>query len=82
VGAAARYFDSNMDFNKWGGVSGGSIDYDGGQIGLYGGWDNAVWYDRAIAKFGWYSGNSHRNFGLTTEIDPSGSPDADVVGLL
>ncbi len=79
VGVAGGYFDSNMDFDKWGGVSGGSIDYDGGQIALYGGWDNAVWYDRAIVKFGWYSGDSHRNFGLNTVLDPSGSPDSDVV---
>jgi len=68
-----------MDFNAWGGVSGGTIDYDGGQIALYGGYDNAVWYNRAIVKFGWYDGDSHRNFGLTTVVDPSGNPDADVV---
>jgi len=79
IGGAAGYFDSEMDFNKWGGVSGGTIDYDGGQIALYGGYDNAVWYNRAIVKFGWYDGTSHRNFGLTTVVDPSGSPDADVV---
>ena len=48
LGAAGGFFRSdNMDFDKFGGVSGGSIEYDGGQVAGYGGWDNRVWYDRA-----------------------------------
>ena len=43
---------------RWG--HGGSVDYDGGQIALYGGWDSGVWYDRAIVSGGFYDGESHR----------------------
>jgi outer membrane autotransporter protein len=81
-GVAGGYFDSNMGFDQWGGVNGGTIDYDGGQLALYGGWDNSVWYDRAIVSFGWYSGESHRNFALIGQaLDLSGSPDSDVIAF-
>ena len=64
LGVAGGFFRSNMDFERFGGVSGGSIEYDGGQIAGYGGWDNSVWYDRAIVSAGFYDGESHRNFAL------------------
>ncbi|MCP4211081.1 MAG: autotransporter outer membrane beta-barrel domain-containing protein, partial [Halieaceae bacterium] len=79
VGFAGGYFDSAMDFGSWGG---GTIDYDGGQFAVYGGWDDAVWYNRAILSFGSYSGDSQRNIttiGLTS--GPEGRFDADVVSF-
>jgi outer membrane autotransporter protein len=82
AGVAFGYFDSDMDFSRWGGVSGAQIDYDGGQVAVYGGYDNNTWYNRAILSFGWYSGSSHRNFAFDgPPIDPAGSPDADVVSF-
>jgi trimeric autotransporter adhesin len=82
VGVAGGFFSSDMDFERFGGVSGGSIEYDGGQIAGYAGWDNAVWYNRAIVSGGFYDGESHRNFALNSPaVDPSGSPDADAVSF-
>ena len=82
LGVAGGFFSSNMDFERFGGVSGGSIEYDGGQIAGYGGWDNGVWYDRAIVSAGFYDGESHRNFAFNRPaVDPSGSPDADAVSF-
>jgi len=82
LGAAGGFFRSDMDFERFGGVSGGSIEYDGGQIAGYAGWDNAVWYDRAIVSAGFYDGESHRSFAFTRPaVDPSGSPDADAVSF-
>jgi trimeric autotransporter adhesin len=83
LGAAGGFFKSdNMDFDKFGGVQGGSIEYDGGQVAGYGGWDNGVWYNRAIVSGGFYDGESHRNFSFRAPaVDPSGSPDADVVSF-
>ena len=82
LGAAGGFFRSDMDFERFGGVSGGSIEYDGGQIAGYAGWDNAVWYDRAIVSAGFYDGESHRSFAFNRPaVDPSGSPDADAVSF-
>ena len=83
LGAAGGFFRSdNMDFDKFGGVAGGSIEYDGGQVAGYGGWDNRVWYDRAIVSGGFYDGESHRDFAFRAPaVDPSGSPDANVVSF-
>ena len=82
LGVAGGFFRSDMDFERFGGVSGGSIEYDGGQIAGYAGWDNSVWYDRAIVSAGFYDGESHRNFALDRPaVDPSGSPDADAVSF-
>jgi outer membrane autotransporter protein len=81
-GVAGGWFDSNMDFASWGGVSGGTIDYDGGQIALYGAWDTSVWYDRAIVSAGFYSAESHRDFAFRAPVvDPSGNPDSDAVAF-
>ena len=41
LGVAGGFFRSDMDFERFGGVSGGSIEYDGGQIAGYAGWDNS-----------------------------------------
>ncbi len=68
-----------MDFGSW---CGGTVDYDGGQFAVYAGWDDAVWYNRAIVSFGFYSGDSQRNIttiGLTA--GPEGRFDADVVSF-
>ena len=83
VGVAGGYFDSEMDFANWGGVNGGSIEYDGGQFAVYGGYDNSVWYNRSILSFGWYSGSSNRDFAAfeAPPVDPGGSPDADMVAF-
>ena len=82
IGLAGGFFRSDQDFDPFGGVNGGKIEYDGGQIALYGGWDNSVWYNRAIVSGGFYSGESHRSFAFNRpEIDPSGSPDADAVSF-
>ena len=82
LGVAGGFFRSDMDFERFGGVSGGSIEYDGGQIAGYAGWDNGVWYDRAIVSAGFYDGESHRNFAFNRPaVDPSGSPDADAVSF-
>ena len=71
-----------MSFDKFGGVGGGSIDYSGGQLAVYGGWDIGTWYDRAIVSFGWYGGDSHRNIAINSSpLDPSGSPNSDVVSF-
>ena len=78
-GVAGGYFSSDMNFDKWGGRGGASINYDGGQFALYGGWDNGTWYARKIISYGGYSGNSHRNIALgASPVDPSGKFDASV----
>jgi outer membrane autotransporter protein len=66
VGLAGGYFNSSMDFDEWGGRNGASIDYDGGQIALYGGYDDGTWYGRNILSYGFYSGTSRRDFGITS----------------
>ena len=85
LGLAGGYFRSNMDFQNVGGVPGGTIEYSGGQIAGYAAWDTSVWYNRAIVSGGFYSGESHRDFSslqsLSSPVDPSGSPDADVVSF-
>jgi outer membrane autotransporter protein len=82
LGVAGGFFRSDMDFERFGGVSGGSIEYDGGQIAGYAGWDNAVWYNRATVSTGFYDGESHRNVAFNRPaVDPSGSPDADAVAF-
>ena len=79
-GIAGGYFSSDMNFDKWGGRGGSSINYDGAQVALYGGWDNGTWYARKIISYGTYSGNSHRNISLgASTIDPSGNFDASVL---
>jgi uncharacterized protein with beta-barrel porin domain len=82
LGAAAGYFSSNMDFNSWGGVSGGSIRYDGFQIAGYGGYDDRAWYTRGILAYGNYTGSSTRFVSISgTPVDPHGSPDAGVLSF-
>ena len=82
IGFAGGFFRSNMDFNNFGGVPGGKIEYDGGQIAGYAAWDSTIWYNRAIVSGGWYSGDSHHNFALeSSPVDPSGSPDANAVSF-
>ena len=82
IGFAGGFFRSNMDFNNFGGVPGGKIEYDGGQIAGYAAWDTTIWYNRAIVSGGWYSGDSHRDFALeSSPVDPSGSPDGNAVSF-
>jgi outer membrane autotransporter protein len=82
AGIAGGGFWSDMEFDRFGGVPGGTIDYDGGQIALYGGWDSDVWYNRAIVSAGFYSGDSHRFIAIKgSPLDPNGSPDSDVVSF-
>jgi outer membrane autotransporter protein len=82
IGFAGGFFHSNMDFDNFGGVPGGKIEYDGGQIAGYAAWDTTIWYNRAIVSGGFYSGHSHRNFALeSSPVDPSGSPNGDAVSF-
>jgi outer membrane autotransporter protein len=85
-GVAGGFFQSNdIDFARFGGVNGGSANYDGGQVAGYGGYDNQVWYDRAIVSGGFYSGEVHRNFAFqqvsAVAVDPSGHISPDVVSF-
>jgi uncharacterized protein with beta-barrel porin domain len=66
VGVAGGYFNSSLDFDDWGGRNGASMGYDGGQIALYGGYDDGTWYGRNILSYGFYSGDSRREFGITS----------------
>ena len=66
VGVAGGYFNSSLDFDDWGGRDGASMSYDGGQIALYGGYDDGIWYGRNILSYGFYSGDSRREFGITS----------------
>lgn len=79
AGLAGGYFNSQGDFDRFGGRSGASIDYDGLQIAAYGGYDNSLYYLRGIVAYGNYSGDSHRMFKYpgSAAVDPSGSPDSD-----
>ena len=79
VGLAAGYFSSDMSFDDWTGMGGSSINYSGLQAAGYGGYDDGRFYARGIGSFGVYTGDSHRQFGLTgSPLDPSGSFDASV----
>jgi outer membrane autotransporter protein len=60
AGLAGGYFNSNGDFDNWGKAPGASIDYDGLQLALYGGYDNSVYYARGVVSYGNYDGDSHR----------------------
>jgi uncharacterized protein with beta-barrel porin domain len=66
VGVAGGYFNSSLDFDDWGGRNGASMGYDGGQIALYGGYDDGTWYGRNILSYGFYSGDSRREFGISS----------------
>ena len=80
IGAVGGYFNSSMDFDDWGGRDGASMSYDGGQIALYGGYDDGLWYGRNILSYGFYSGDSRRDFGITsTPTALKGDFDTDVV---
>jgi uncharacterized protein with beta-barrel porin domain len=71
-----------MGFDQFGGVSGGSFNYDGGQLAVYGGFDDCEWYNRAIISWGWYDGDSKRLVAVNASpVDPSGSFDADAIAF-
>jgi uncharacterized protein with beta-barrel porin domain len=56
------------------------MGYDGGQIALYGGYDDGIWYGRNILSYGFYSGDSRREFGITTSPKAlTGDYDTNVV---
>lgn len=80
VGIAGGYLNSSLDFDDWGGRNGASMGYDGGQVALYGGYDDGVWYGRNILSYGFYSGDSRREFGITsTPKALTGDYDTNVV---
>lgn len=80
VGIAGGYLNSSLDFDDWGGRNGASMSYDGGQVALYGGYDDGVWYGRNILSYGFYSGDSRREFGITsTPKALTGEYDTNVV---
>jgi len=83
AGVAAGYFDSDMDFDNWGGRSGSAIDYDGFQLAAYGGYDDSIWYLRGVLAYGNYDGDSHRliQYPGYSPIDPSGDPSSDTVSF-
>ena len=83
AGLAGGYFDSNGDFDNWGGARGASIDYDGFQIAAYGGYDNSTYYARGVLAYGNYDGDSHRyiQYPGGSAIDPSGDPSSDVMSF-
>lgn len=85
AGIAGGYFNSNGDFEDWGGRSGGSSEYDGLQVAAYGGYDNSTYYLRGVLAYGNYDGSVDRNIdttelvqGLGTTGNLSGDPSSDV----
>jgi len=79
AGIAGGYFNSEGDFDNWGGREGATIDYDGLQLAAYGGYDNSIYYLRGVISYGNYDGESHRmiQFPGSSPIDPSGDPSSD-----
>jgi outer membrane autotransporter protein len=79
IGGVLGYFQSEMDF-EW---FGNTIDYDGLQAALYGGYDNQIWYLRGIVSFGLYDGDSHRFVAVEpgNPVDPDGEPDSNVISF-
>ena len=74
-GLAGGYFNSQGDFEDWGGRDGTTIDYSGLQLAAYGGYDNNTAYVRGVASYGNYDGDSHRLITLRgSAIDPAGDP--------
>lgn len=85
AGIAGGYFNSNGDFEDWGGRSGGSSEYDGLQIAAYGGYDNSTYYLRGVLAYGNYDGSVDRSIdttelvqGVGTAGHLSGDPSSDV----
>ena len=85
AGIAGGYFNSNGDFEDWGGRSGGSSEYDGLQVAAYGGYDNSTYYLRGVLAYGNYDGSVDRNIdttelvqGLGTTGNLSGDPSSNV----
>ena len=69
-----------MDFD----TSNNSIDYTGGQLALYGGYDDEIQYARGIAAFGFYSGDSTRRVTVApgdTVSTLNGDPDSNVFSI-
>ena len=82
AGIAGGYFNSKMNFDQWGGVSGGNFEYDGGQIAGYLGWDDKVWFARGKLDAGFYNGNASRFIAINqSPVDPHGSFNAGVWGF-
>ena len=85
AGIAGGYFNSNGDFEDWGGRSGGSSEYDGLQIAAYGGYDNSTYYLRGVLAYGNYDGEVDRSIDTTDLVQGhgtsghlSGDPSSDV----
>ena len=83
LGIAGGYFDSNGDFDSWGGRRGASIDYDGLQLAAYGGYDNSVVYARGVLAYGNYDGDSERDIYIPDLVSGrlSGDPSSDVLSF-
>jgi outer membrane autotransporter protein len=78
VGVAGGYFDSDGDFDDWGGRTGTDYDYDGLQLAAYGGYDNSTYYLRGVISYGNYDGESNRMIAFNgSPIDPKGDPSSD-----
>lgn len=60
AGVAGGFYSADMSFDPFGGPAGASIDYSGGQVAIYGGYDTGAWYARGVATGGFYNGSSTR----------------------
>jgi outer membrane autotransporter protein len=78
LGIAGGYFNSDGDFNDWGGRPGTDYDYDGLQLAAYGGYDNSTYYLRGVISYGNYEGESNRLIAFQgSPIDPAGDPSSN-----
>ena len=83
AGIAGGYFNSDLDYNSWGGRRGARGEYDGWQIAGYGGYDNSESYARAILAYGSWDTKVNRDiqFPGGSPIDPSSRPDANTLSF-
>jgi outer membrane autotransporter protein len=79
LGIAGGYFNSDGEFDDWGGRQGTDYDYDGLQLAAYGGYDNSTYYLRGVLSYGNYEGESNRMIAWpgSSPIDPSGDPSSN-----
>lgn len=78
LGVAGGYFNSDADFDDWGGRPGTDYTYDGLQLAAYGGYDNSTYYLRGVISYGNYEGESNRLISFKgSPIDPKGDPSSD-----
>lgn len=81
AGIARGRAGAEMDFSRWG-RRGAWVDYDGWQIGHYGGFDNSVLYTRGILAYGWNDGDSKWQIvNDSIVVSLTGSPDSHVLSF-